>query len=206
MKKLIFCLGLITSLNSAAQNNDEPKTLLGNTKIFKNLKYSNVLVDIGYMNGDLKNVNMSGVQFSALTVFNNCYATGLHFDGLGKHGLFLKDQKEAINPNFEYYTFNWRNEIIVGGKNILNVSFPLDLGIGFSCYSDDYYTSENGTATIVSSTFFTASTGLNFNLKLFKHISLNVGGRYRFASGVSRIGTNSDYTNYTINSGLRFIW
>ncbi len=203
MRTLFFYLALTASLATSAQENIN-KSLLGETELFKNLKFTGLQLNIAYMNGVIKNENMGGAQMSALAVFNDCYATGFCFEGVSKRGLILDDYKEVINPNFSFNSISWRNEFFIANQHILNISFPIDLGVGMSDYSDDYYTTENESPTIVSSTFFAANAGLNLNVRLFEHTSLCLGARYRYVAGVNRIGDDADYTNYSLNSGIRY--
>ena len=125
-------------------------------------------------------------------------------DHLATNSIIIADKMSAINPQFSFSAFNWRNEILIGANRRIGISIPVDIGIGYVSYNDEYYQTYNNSSTIADDHFFSCAAGLNINMNLFKHLGLSLGGRYRIASGVSKVGTDQDYSNYVLNASLRF--
>jgi len=206
MKSFILSISLICIgfAGFGQDTKNSPNSFFGNTNLFRDVTFSNSIFEFGYLNSPVLGKNLSGFHFNFLAAFNQHFATGFGIDNLSTNTITYPNYTSAINPQFSYTVFKWRNEILIAENHKIGISIPIDIGIGYASYSDDYFQTANNSRIIADDHFFSGTAGLNINMNLFKHMGLTVGGRYRISSGVIKVGTDNDYSNYVLNATIRF--
>ncbi len=172
--------------------------------LFNDLKAGYGIVDISYTQPYIGNTAMPGFGMTFGAVLNDFWFTGLHFDVSSTSSLTMGTPPvQVINPRFTYFFVGLHNEFIIFPSSAVNVSFPLRLGVGGVTYADRYFEGWNR-AQIDQDYFFVAESGVKLNFNLWKHVGLTGGVSYRFANGVDRAGSDSEFTGQVYHAGLRF--
>jgi hypothetical protein len=207
MKTLVISTALLcmSFVGFSQETQTHTNSLLGNTNMFNHVEFTGIIFDLGYLNGPVMGKNLNGIAFNGLVAFNNHFATGLNVDYFATNTVVLSDKLAAVNPQFSFTTVSWRNEFLFGVNRKIGFSIPVDIGIGTASYEDDYYKTDKNTSRVIADDhFFSGATGVNMNINLFKHVALSLGGQYRITSGATKVGSDSNYSNYLVHASLRF--
>lgn len=203
MKKIFSVFFLIPFCSNA--QNDSVQAL------FKNATYSYLQMDLGYTGMAMKDDFLNGFSWDILgVVFNDKIAASVGFDmGFGKN----YSQTNTVIVPYKIDVggmFHFKTEYLVKPKRLVNFSFPVKFGYASAGYYDSipavYTTSafyEGKQYYYNYDWFYTVAPGATLFINLFKCLSLGAGADYRFAFGVKNIGTNSNYSSYSVSAFLR---
>ena len=78
MKYFILSLSILCTgvAGFGQESKNVPLSFFGNSKLFSQAEFTNLIFDIGYLNGPALSKNLNGVNFNFLVAFNNHFATG----------------------------------------------------------------------------------------------------------------------------------
>ncbi len=179
--------------------------------LFKNAEAQYGMSDFYFYSSNYKGepIYGGGVNFTA--VFNNNLAIGVGVDISETKKVNFQNLTPAIKPKLSIWGFTANMEYLIIPKKIINFSIPLKIGLGYATYNDRYYKDSWGygnysnTYKLIEDDFyFIAEPGINMFVNIFDWMSVKAGGSYRFVLGANELGSNIDFSGYTINVGLRF--
>ncbi len=200
MKKIILLFLLLPFI--AIAQPAEPKSII-NGKIFKNLKPTYGAFDFYYASSEIHNTRLNGFGFGMGYAFNNFWMPGMSFEFYSSKSIQLDVAVPVVNSAYNTSFIQISNEFIFASNKIISLGVPLRFGFGYTNYYDKY-SNQNYNRSIVDDTYFIADAGVLLYINLLKHTSLSGGFNYRYASGVQRVGTNDDFTNYAFFGKIRF--
>lgn len=179
-----------------AQENNEPKTLLGKTKPlnFDGVGYF-VAPKIGFtqMDGDLA------------TLLN--VRAGINFRDKFSLGTYFATSINQINPNSEnipniymdYWTFGGFAEYTFISKKAFHLTVPLYVGFG-----EVQMDNELGAANLGEANFFQIEPVAMLEVNIHKNFRLNMGAGYRFVENMNyRNFNHTDISGFTAYLGLK---
>lgn len=179
----------------------EPKSII-NGKIFRNLKPSYGAFDFYYASSEIQNTRLNGFGFGMGYAFNNFWMPGMSFEFYSSKSIQLDVAVPVVNPSYNTSFIEISNEFVFASNKIISLGLPLRFGLGYTNYFDKY-SNQNYNKSIVDDSYFIADAGVHLYINLLKHASLSGGFNYRYASGVQRVGSNDDFSNYAFYGKLR---
>lgn len=174
--------------------------------IFKGLEPSMAVLDVEYKHTDLFGQSLPGFGINMGVVLGKHWLTGFTFNGAVTSQLSMGDPPvDVVNPRYSYFYAGWNNEVLLFPNAVVNVSFPLSLGVAGATFSDRYLQgSMNYSGRIDQDYFFAAEAGVRVSVNLFERVALSGGASYRAVQGVGSAGTDDDFNAPFFNLGLRF--
>lgn len=206
MKKwFIACaLTLVVLTHAQAQNG---KTLFGNNGLIQKASFQGMAFDFGYSGGELYKKYYNGFNIGVYVNLNNRLLTGIYMDNLVKHnpGLSVPASVNPVNPVFNLFNINWRNEILINPNSLVHFSLPIDFGLMNASFSDKYNRNSQGMNQVISdATFFGGSVGLNMGISMSKYLDMLISAKYRTTAGAERVGNDVDFTGPVYAASVRF--
>lgn len=183
--------------------------------LFKTPRVTHLQWDLGYSGQPVKGTFVNSFDATILgVVFNEKWSLAIGLCGWVKKGTdnYLLTEPPAIDSYVMTYL---SNEYLVRPKKLINFSFPLRIAYGGASGWDTVFSSASTQAVYNwnftgknyfyhSGEFWTISPGANIFINIFKSLSLGFGANYRFTFITdSRIGSDSDYSGYSIRTFLR---
>ncbi len=162
-------------------------------------------VDLKYSHTSLYGLDLPGVEMNLGVVLNDHWLTGLTVHGAGssRHS-FGTPPIDVVNPRLGYFFIGWNNALVIAPYSLINVSFPLRMGVGGVTYSDRFQQGVFNSGLIDQDYFFAIEPGIDLTINVSKHIGLTLGASYRFVEGVNNAGTKADFQQPFYTAGLRF--
>lgn len=206
MKKLLLSaiVSVFALFTAFGQSGDENPAIV--KSLFKGLEPTMGVLDVEYKHTDLFGQSLPGFGVNMGVVLGKHWLTGLTFNGAVTSQLTMGEPSvDVVNPRYSYFYAGWNNELILLPNSVVNVSFPLSLGVAGVTFSDRYVQgSLNYSGRIDQDYFFAAEAGVRLSVNLFERMALSGGASYRAVQGVGSAGTDNDFTAPFFNLGLRF--
>lgn len=203
-KIIIFSFALCCLQDQTSAQENERKVL------FKNSTTEFTVIDFGYYSTYYNSIPLYGGTFGIKGVFKNHLGVGFDFDFTGTKQVVLPQFGQVVTPRFSYMGFTGVIEYLLFPHRMVNISFPVKTGLGYTVYNDysivQYVNYNFGSPiykNVADDFFFVFEPGIKLHFNLTKKINLFFGSGYRFSAGVNTIGNNNDFTRFSYQGGIR---
>ena len=191
----IICFLLVQN-NLSAQEGTEANTLFGNKPIIDKSKIGLFIapaLGLSQMAGkDAALFNLrGGVSFNEKLSIGAFYNVSLNQ---------IRPENEVIpNIYLDYWSAGALIEYTILSKNIVHLTFPINLG-----YGEVQMDSENGELNLGEANFLLIEPSALLEINLIKNVRFNLGAGYRFIEQMNYRSTDeSDFTGLTGYIGLK---